>query len=149
MTTADNKRIIGSFEPVTFPDFAAIGQVTAKIDTGAYTGALHCTKIREEETVDGKVLHFSPFDHPEVVMSVDDYVVSHVRSSNGGRQSRYFINTNITIHGETYPIILSLADRSEMKWSVLIGRRFLRSNGFLVDVSKANKYGGQRQRKIQ
>lgn len=130
------KKIISSFEPVSFPEFAVIGQVSAKIDTGAYTGALHCTKIREEETAKGKVLHFSPFDHPEVEMSVTDFVVRHVRSSNGTTESRYFIDTVIEIQGKTYPIVLSLADRSEMKWSVLIGRRFLRTNKFLVDVNR-------------
>lgn len=131
-----NQHILGSFESVSFPDFAVIGDVTAKIDTGAYTGALHCTKIKEEKTEKGSILHFSPFDHPDTQMSVDDFVVRHVRSSNGENQARYFINTKIQISGKTYPIILSLADRSEMKWPVLIGRRFLRNNNFLVDVSK-------------
>ncbi len=131
-------RILGSFEPVSFPEFIKIGQVKAKIDTGAYTGALHCTKITEEETAEGKVLHFSPFDHPEVHMAVTDFVVRYVRSSNGDAENRYFINTTIKLRGETYPIVLSLADRSEMKWPVLIGRRFLRRNNFLVDVSKTS-----------
>lgn len=131
-----NQQILGSFESVSFPDFAAIGDVMAKIDTGAYTGALHCTKIKEEKTEKGTLLHFSPFDHPDVVMTIDNFVVRHVRSSNGDSQARYFINTSIEIQGETYPIVLSLADRSEMKWPVLIGRRFLRNNNFLVDVSK-------------
>lgn len=132
-------KTVSSFEFVTFPEFAAIGIVKAKIDTGAYTGALHCTKIREEDTANGPVLLFSPFDHPEVEMTVDDFVVRHVRSSNGESASRYFIKTKITIQGQTYPILLSLADRSEMKWPVLIGRRFLRANHFLVDVNKVNK----------
>lgn len=132
-------RIIGSFEPVTFPQFTNIGEVKAKIDTGAYTGALHCTKIREQETKEGKVLHFSPFDHPELEMSVTDFAVRHVRSSNGEAQSRYFIETTVHLQGEDYPILLSLADRSEMKWPVLIGRRFLRQNNFLVDVNQGVK----------
>lgn len=136
MTQTEPQKILSSFEPVTFPDFVKVGQVKAKIDTGAYSGAFHCTKIREEETGLGKVLHFSPFDHPEEEISVTDFVVRHVRSSNGDAQSRYFINTTIQIQGQTYPIILSLADRSEMKWPVLIGRRFLRTHNFLVDVNR-------------
>lgn len=129
-------KTLASFEPVIFPDFVKIGKIMAKIDTGADSGALHCTKIREQETPEGKVLSFSPFDHPETTVSATDFLVRHVRSSNGERQRRYFINTVIMIQGETYPIVLSLANRSEMKWPVLIGRRFLRSNNFLVDVSK-------------
>jgi hypothetical protein len=130
------QKIVSSFEPVSFPDFSSALQVSAKIDTGAYTGALHCTKISEEETEAGKVLHFSPFDHPEVEIVSTDFVVRHVRSSNGKAQNRYFIKTVIEIQGKTYPIVLSLADRSEMKWPVLIGRRFLRTHKFLVDVNR-------------
>lgn len=129
-----DKKIIGTFEPVLFPDFNGY-EVNAKIDTGAYTGALHCTKIREAD----KVLHFSPFDHPEIEIALTEYAVNHVKSSNGKAESRYFIDTCITIQGTTYPIVLSLADRSEMKWPVLIGRKFLRQNNFLVDVTKLAK----------
>ena len=132
-------KTLGTFEPVSFPDFAVIGKVTAKIDTGAYSGALHCTKILLEETDRGEVLHFSPFDHPDMEISMTEFAVEHVRSSNGGRQSRYFINTRIEIHGKTYPIVLSLADRTEMKWPVLIGRKFLSKNNFLVDVNRKSQ----------
>ncbi len=42
-----SKQIVGSFETISFPDFNGY-EVMAKIETGAYTGALHCTKIQEE-----------------------------------------------------------------------------------------------------
>ena len=128
--------ILGAFENVSFPEFSISG-IRAKIDTGAFTGALHCTKIAEEDG--GKVLRFSPFDQPELEITKEDFVVRHVRSSNGKREKRYFITTEIVIAGETYPIILSLANRSEMKVPVLIGRRFLRKNQFLVDVTKRRR----------
>lgn len=142
MKSTSAHKIIGSFEPVSFPDFE-IGELTAKIDTGAYSGALHCTKIREETTADGKVLHFSPFDHPEITKTVTEFAVRHVRSSIGEAQKRFFINTHIRIQGKVYPIVLSLADRSEMKWPVLIGRRFLRQQHFLVDAQKGAAYLGR------
>ena len=131
-------KVLGVFEKVSFPEYG-MDNITAKIDTGAYTGALHCTNIREEAVEDGKVLHFSPFDTPNLVKTADNFFVKHVRSSNGKREKRYLIATIITIQGEDYTIILSLADRSEMKWPVLIGRRFLRTNNLLVDVRKMNK----------
>lgn len=134
-----DKKTIGTFEPVDFPDFK-LNKVTAKIDTGAYTGALHCTKIEVIEKGTEKILRFSPFDHPEITIATPEYVVKHVKSSNGSRQERYFIQTTISIHNENYPILLSLADRSEMKWPVLIGRSFLRKNNFLVDASLHGRY---------
>jgi len=111
----------------------------AKIDTGADTGAMHCTKIREEMTESGPVLHFSPFDRPERNMTAHHYIVKSVRSSNGMSATRYYIDTTIRIHGEDYPIRLGLANRTEMKYQVLIGKRFLRQHGFVVDVSKKSQ----------
>jgi hypothetical protein len=137
--------IIGAFERVSFPDFHP-EQMIAKIDTGAYTGALHCTKIREINSEEGHALIFSPFDHPELELKETDFLVKHVRSSNGQSSTRYFIQTNIMICGKEYPIVLSLADRSEMKWPVLIGRKFLRANNFLVDARKPQHYGKARQK---
>ena len=136
---AKEQKVIGAFEQVSFPDFKLTG-VTAKIDTGAYTGALHCTKIEETKTKTKKTLRFSPFDHPEVTITTHEYRTTHMRSSNGVDEKRFVINTVIEIYGEKYPIILSLADRSAMKWPVLIGRRFLRKNHFLVDVHQGKKY---------
>ena len=132
---ADDKKIINTFETVDFPDYG-LEHVIAKIDTGAYTGALHCTEISLEPSEQGDILHFSPFNHPEIVISTQDYVIGEVKSSNGETQNRYFIHTHIVIRGETYEIQLSLADRSEMRMSVLIGRKFLLRNKFLVDVNR-------------
>jgi hypothetical protein len=115
-------KILGIFEKVDFPQFDIKG-ISAKIDSGAYTGSLHCTKIEEESTKIGTVLHFSPFDYPDNKITINDFTVRIVRSSNGTQEKRYFIKTFITLKGETYPVLLSLADRSNMKWPVLIGRR--------------------------
>lgn len=130
------KHIVGIFEKVSFPEFSAIGSVTAKVDTGAYSGSLHCTKIHLEQQNEIPTLHFSPFDHPEISVQTTTFISRQVRSSNGTTQKRYFIETNILMRGKVYPILLSLADRSSMRWPVLIGRKFLADHGFLVDVSK-------------
>jgi len=132
--TAKRQKIVGSSEIVDFPEFN-LCEVPAKIDTGADTGALHCTKI-EEKTIKGKkTLVFSPFDKPELVITADVYSTRHVRSSNGHAKERFFISTTINVQGKEYPIQLSLADRTEMSWPVLIGKRFLADNEFLVDVN--------------
>jgi hypothetical protein len=129
------KKLVGSSEIVGFPAFDMF-DVPAKIDTGADSGAIHCTTI-EEKVIKGKaVLQFSPFDHPEIKIVTTDFVIRKVRSSNGDAAKRYFIDTTIQIQGKQYPIHLSLADRSEMTWPVLIGKKFLCDQHFLVDVSK-------------
>jgi hypothetical protein len=132
------KKILSRLEQVSFPEFA--GQLTlAKIDTGAYTGALHCNEIIERDEEGGKALLFLPLESTELV-HCEEYAVRHVRSSNGVRDQRYFIETEIVVQGQTYPITLSLTDRKDMKYPVLIGRRFLRKNHFLVDVLKPTVY---------
>lgn len=127
------QKILGAFEIVDFPLFGMVG-VEAKIDTGAETGALHCTKIREVTEDGAQVLYFSPFDHPESEYRADKFMIDTVKSSNGTSQERYFIRTSIRVQGKRYRIKLSLADRSDMMFPVLIGRRFLGKYGFLVDV---------------
>jgi hypothetical protein len=44
------------------------------------------------------------------------------------------------VQGKVYPIRIGLSDRSDMKRSVLIGRRFLRENDMLVDVRVHDEY---------
>jgi hypothetical protein len=132
------KQTIGSFEKVSFPEFG-MDNVVAKVDTGAFTGALHATKIHEEEEQGVRVLYFSPFDHPKTVYKTDNFEYGFVKSSNGAVTERYFIETYVEVRKKRYAITLTLADRSEMKWPVLIGRRFLHANEFIVDVSEKNR----------
>jgi glutathione synthase/RimK-type ligase-like ATP-grasp enzyme len=130
-------KVVAAFENVDFPKFN-MHNVLAKIDTGADSGALHCTKI-EETVVEGrKVLCFWPFDHPDQIEMTEEFETLFVKSSNGQREKRYFVSTEITIKGETYPIRVSLANRDQLRYPVLIGRKFLAEQGFLVDVGQIN-----------
>lgn len=133
MKKNNTKKIVAAFEEISFPEFE-MHNVKAKIDTGAYSGAIHCTRIHEEREDGTSVLYFSPFDHPELIKKTTAYKKRTVRSSNGTSQQRFFIDTRVIIKGQEYPIHISLADRSEMRWPVLIGRRFLKGNQFVVDV---------------
>jgi hypothetical protein len=132
------QKIVNVFEKVKFPEFG-MDDVEAKIDTGAFTGALHATGMHVKKEGSEKVLYFSPFDHPEEIHKTSIFELGIVKSSNGTMTERYFIETSIVLHGHRYAITMSLADRSDMKWPVLIGRRFLRVNEFIVDVSMKSK----------
>ena len=135
MSTYSNPKMLAAFEEISFPEFDMYN-IRAKIDTGAYSGAIHCTKIYESEEDGKKTLYFSPFDNPELIKKTHKYVKRNVRSSNGTSQDRFFVDTTIIIGGHEYPIHISLADRSEMRWPALIGRRFLKNNRFVVDVHR-------------
>lgn len=136
------KRVIGAFEPISLPDFNLF-DVVAKIDTGATTGSLHATQIEEIVLETGeKALSFLPYGKKPAV-KVMSYRQKDIRSSNGELSTRYVIPTTVVIEGVQYPIRLTLADRSLMKKGILIGRRFLRRHGFVVDVKRGTKYRGE------
>lgn len=132
-------KVIGAFEKVSFPDFG-IFDVIAKIDTGALSGALHATKIREITLSTGeKAVSFLPYGQ-EPRVRVASFIKKDVRSSNGTLESRFVIPTTVVVKGVQYPIHISLADRTNMMKGVLIGRGFLRRHGFIVDATKGTKY---------
>lgn len=133
-------KIIGGFEITSFPALGVNG-VIAKIDTGAYSGTLHATDMRENSASDGsKTLEFYPFGKPELKTICTNYTRKQIRSSNGQLETRYVITTKLILQGQEYPITISLADRSAMMKSVLIGRQFLRRYHFVVDVRQGTQY---------
>lgn len=132
-------KTIGAFAKVSFPDLRIYSTV-AKVDTGALSGALHATNIVVVKLPTGeKALKFIPYGQKKPVR-LTAYRRKKVRSSNGDYQWRYIISTTIVIRDVSYPINISLADRSQMMKAALIGRRFLRRHGFLVDPKKGTKY---------
>lgn len=129
------KAIIGRHTTVDFPALG-LSALKAKVDTGAYTSAIHCSFI--EKTADGKVACVF-LDTSDAAYTGERYVFPikrevGVRSSNGFRERRYMITTTLRRNGEEFDVLLTLTDRKDMKFPVLLGRRFLR-NKFLVDVS--------------
>ena len=133
--TVIEKLTIGRNEYISLPDLHFF-DIDAKIDTGAYSCSIHCDEIHLND--DGSV-HFRLLDnsHPDyhdqhIVMPV--HKISHVKSSNGTMQERIFIKTPIALFGRRYLAEVSLTDRREMKYPMLIGRKYL-ENRFVVDVS--------------
>jgi hypothetical protein len=133
------RKVIGAFEKVSFPDLG-IFDVIAKIDTGAASGSVHATGITEITLPTGeKAVRFQPYGRKNKI-TVNSFTTTDVKSSNGQVARRYVIPTIVEIEGVQYNINISLADRTLMKKGVLIGRKFLRSHGFLVDTSKGTEY---------
>lgn len=136
---AETAKTVGRELTVDLPLFGITG-LDAKIDTGAFSGALHATRIREVTGQDGhKVLRFQPLGSADHTIEVSSYHRRKIKSSNGQVSQRYAIDTEVTIFGQTYPLTITLTNRSSMKYHMLIGRRFLHMHGFLVDVSHDNR----------
>lgn len=131
------KRNIGRIDKADFP-LLNLFDVEVKIDTGAYTSSIHCKNLK---VVDNYLkCNFLDEEHPnyhEKEITFDEYDVKVVKSSNGQTETRYRILTEILLFGHTYPIYLTLSDRIEMRYPVLLGRKFL-ANKFNVDINKTN-----------
>ncbi|MDZ7719186.1 MAG: RimK/LysX family protein [Balneolaceae bacterium] len=133
------KKIIGRVEKIDLPNLSLFN-LDAKIDTGAYTSSLHCYKI-EQFVKDGQNwVKFNVLDpdHPEYEGKLYEsavYKVKNVKSSNGQIEERVVIKQKTRFQKYNRTMELSLTNRSEMKYPVLIGRKFL-AGSFLVDVSK-------------
>ena len=126
---------VGCFEPVTLSKLGVF-DVLAKVDTGAFSGALHCTDIRivRRGMRMKRYLQFKPLGDSSLKTETDTFKKIYVRSATGHQVRRFVIDTNITVQGKEYPISIGLSDRSDMKREILLGRRFLRENNILVDV---------------
>ena len=59
-----------------------------------------------------------------------------IRSSNGEVQLRYVIRTVVRLYGQDFNTEFSLADRSDLRHPVLLGRALLRQGRFVVDVAR-------------
>ena len=132
-----SKKTVGCLEFVSFPDLG-LSDVLAKVDTGAYSGAIHCTGIKVVRRGPDKkrILKFTPLGHPKLAQETDDFEETYVRSASGHRQKRFIITTKIVCRGKTYELKTGLSDRTTMRREALIGRRFLRENGLTVDVRR-------------
>jgi hypothetical protein len=130
--TKKNKTIIGRVDKANFPELN-LEDVAIKIDTGAYTSSIHCKDIMEDNGI--LKCRFLDHEHPNYnnkLFTFKEYNTVTVRSSNGVAQKRYEIKSSLKLFGKIYKISLSLSDRKEMRFPVLIGRKFL-NNKFVVD----------------
>jgi hypothetical protein len=123
---------IGRIEKIGFPDLNIIS-IDAKVDTGAYSIALHVDGIRSRN---GKLSFW--IDNPLNRIYFDKYETIEVKSSFGKIQKRYSIMTRVKVGRTIYKVYISLTNRKGMKYPVLIGRRFLYKFNYIVDVRKKN-----------
>ncbi|MEN3972807.1 RimK/LysX family protein [Sphingomicrobium sp. XHP0235] len=130
---------VGWREWVSLPGLG-VPAIKAKIDTGAKTSAIHAWKVHHYRN-EG-IEHLSFFLHPlqgddsEIACVARLLDMREVTSSNGMRQKRFVIETELEMGEQRYPIELTLTNRDEMGFRLLIGRQALRKR-WLVDPAKS------------
>ena len=144
MPTNKRLKLIGRREYVDFPELN-IFRIEAKIDTGAYTSALHCKDINIKQINGKDILCFKLLDetHPEYNEQehcFEDFIQKNIKSSSGEKELRYIIKTLIVIGRKRIRTTVSLADRANMRYPVLIGRKMIK-NKFMIDVAEIHTGG--------
>jgi hypothetical protein len=134
-------RVIGVAEYVDFPDWG-IRRLSARVDTGAATSALHVENVRE---LGGSRVRFDVRlrrDDPAARVTVEARVSRRatVRSSAGHSDARLFVKVWVELGGREQQLELGLVDRRHMLYRMLLGRSALEQR-FLVDVTKRYALG--------
>ncbi len=129
-----HKKLVGAIELCDLPELE-ISQLNVRVDTGAATSSLHVDNIEEFDKDNEQWIRFDI--HPDIhnverVVRREAPIVGkkQVKSSTATREKRYVIDTPIVMDDMRWTIQLTLTDRSEMTYLMLLGREAM--NGRLV-----------------
>ncbi|NNC36135.1 MAG: 30S ribosomal protein S6--L-glutamate ligase [Acidimicrobiales bacterium] len=130
---------LGWEEWVSLPKLG-LPAIKAKVDTGARTSALHAVAVEpfgsERNPQVRFIMHPNPDDpHIEVVCSAKVIGRRMVVSSNGESESRFVIESPLSINGQTWPINITLTNRETMGYRMLLGRSSITDNMHIVPSS--------------
>lgn len=147
----DGRVVVGWREWVSLPQ-AGVPWIKAKIDTGARSSAIHAFDVDAHVVAGEQRVRFSihPWqraddDVAELTLPVLDR--REVRSSNGQTEERYAVAMDVVLAGRTVTTVMTLSNRDEMGFRLLIGREAL-EQGFLVD-SAGSYLGGRPKRAVR
>ena len=114
-------------------------RLRAKLDTGAKTSALHAERIETFEKNGESWIRFHlPFGERDGFPDGIDierplHRQTRIKENNtGGTEERYEIQLDICISGKTYNAEVTLSERSNFNYPLLIGREAL-AGRFIVD----------------
>lgn len=121
--------VAGWREWIALPDLG-VPAIKAKIDTGARTSSLHAFNIETVPSEAGTLLRFEVHPHqrrPQAIVA-EALLLGYrrVRSSSGHESERPVIRTTIACFDMVWEIELTLANRDQMGFRMLLGREALR-----------------------
>jgi len=130
-----------------------ISAIKAKVDTGARTSALHAFEVRSisgdtRPRIEFKI-HPQQRDKDEVIVCQADVVDERIVTDSGGhKESRWVIETPVTIGPHTWPIEITLTSRDDMLFRMLLGRTAMKARA-LVNPGRSYVVGKKRRKKAK
>ncbi|MCS6580799.1 ATP-dependent zinc protease family protein [Curtobacterium citreum] len=129
--------VAGWREWAGLPDLG-VPWIKVKLDTGARSSALHAFDLEE---LPGERVRFSlhPWQDTDADASTIECDVHDrriVRSSTGHTQERIVVRTRIALAGQVVESEVTLSNRDQMGFRMLVGREALRQ-GFLIDPARS------------
>lgn len=131
--------LIGWIENIDFPTLN-LEAMKAKIDTGARTTALHATDIRHFERNGKPWVGFKTVGAGgvgEVDVEAEVHSDRWIKNTSGIPEERIVVRTVICFGDLRWPIDVSLADRSNMTFPVIVGRAALKNHSIAVHTKRA------------
>jgi hypothetical protein len=139
-----SKKIIGATAKLT--EVSTGFTFAARVDTGAKSCSLHVEKVTIENEESnrvrnvGKKIRFLVLDGSGKKEGVETRIAKAVRIKssvfdNGQYDHRYKVPLTFEWNGFRKEVLVTLNDRTNMEYPLLIGRNFLHGD-FLVDVAK-------------
>ena len=133
----EEKQTIGWKEWLSLPELG-IQAIKAKIDTGARTSSLHTYQLEKFKRQGKDFVRFKI--HPlqkrsDISVSCESEIIDVrvVKDSGGHGEERFFIKTPIKLNDKIWDIEMSLTNRENMMFRMLLGRTGLVSGNLIVD----------------
>lgn len=141
-----DKILIGNIEICHLPELG-VADLHMRVDTGAKTSSLHVDAIQKFKKGGKPWVRFDL--HPDFY-NLDEVIaceaplhdVRRIKSSNGQSQQRYVIQTPMCLGDVEWPIEITLTDRSEMSYLMLLGREGM-ADKVIIDPSETYLAGSE------
>ena len=130
------KQIVGETE-VVFVEEANLS-FKARVDTGAKTSSIHAENIELDLSGDprGKPISFDLVTKEGLSRKIKTHVSSVIKvRTSEMEENRYVVPLLIKWHDSKKTVLVTLNDRTKMKYRLLLGRNWLHGD-FIVDIDK-------------
>lgn len=131
--------VIGWMEYVDLPDLGLL-DLKAKIDTGARTSALHARDIETFTKDDAEWVRFTTHaTHGEKDIWLESPIHANrsIKNTSGVPEDRIVIRTKFRLAKRSWTIDLSLTDRGNMTFGLIVGRTALKNHSIAVHTRRA------------